>query len=548
VRRWLIGIGVVALAAGAAVSVFAVRNALYAGKALPGVTVHRLALAKPVTVVAAGRRFRVAPAALLRYDAAATRRAALGANRGSFWHHAGSLLSPSGWKREVPAVYRLRRRGLARLFTGLDDLGRSSADAKVTLHGLEPVVTRARYGTRVARNALLASLLAGDRRIVAGYRPSTPSFTTAEAQEAARRARAVLATPVALTFRGRQLGELAPARLARAIAFSPQLGFDEPKLARLLQPYVRQWRRRAVNARFLVRGKLVAVAPSHDGFDVDARTAAGELLEASGSIEIPMHAVPADITTAEANALGIKRQLVSFTTQMGASSSNRIHNVHLMADFIDGTVIKPGQVFSFNQVVGPRTAERGFLEGQEIIGSLVLPSIGGGVCQTATTLFNDAFETGLPVLERHNHNLYLSHYPVGRDATVSWGGPDLKFRNDLEHAILIKSSYTDSTLTFSFYGTPQGRRVVSTTGPKVNWRGPRMSYAVDPSAPYGSVKVVSGSGEMGFDVTVQRTVYAHGKVLRRDHFVSTYIPDSPTTVYGPGRRPPGPYFVLPSRA
>ena len=75
-----------------------------------------------------------------------------------------------------------------------------------------------------------------------------------------------------------------------------------------------------------------------------------------------------------------------------------------------------------------------------------------------------------------------------------------------------------------------------------------MSYAVDPSAPYGSVKVVFGSGELGFDVAVERTVYAGGKVLRTDRFASTYIPDSPTTVYGPGRRPPGPYFVLPSRA
>src|SRR5205085_6226698 len=120
-----------------------------------------------------------------------------------------------------------------------------------------------------------------------------------------------------------------------------------------------------------------------------------------------------DRTTADANALGIREKLVSFTTEMGVSSSNRIHNVHLMADFIDGTVIEPGEVFSFNRVVGPRTSARGFLEGQEIIGSLVLPSIGGGVCQTATTLFNDAFESGLPVLERHNHNLYLSHYPLG---------------------------------------------------------------------------------------------------------------------------------------
>src|SRR5207245_5536465 len=108
--------------------------------------------------------------------------------------------------------------------------------------------------------------------------------------------------------------------------------------------------------------------------------------------------------TGEANTLGIRQKLVSFTTDMGVSSSNRIHNVHLMADFIDGTVIKPGDVFSFNRVVGPRTSERGFLEGQMIIGSLVLPSIGGGVCQTATTLFHDAFELGLPLLARVNPN------------------------------------------------------------------------------------------------------------------------------------------------
>src|SRR5207248_7555444 len=167
-----------------------------------------------------------------------------------------------------------------------------------------------------------------------------------------------------------------------------------------------------------------------------------------------------DLTPAKANALGTREKLVSFTTEMGLSSSNRIHNVHLIADFIDGTLIRPGETFSFNDVVGPRTSQRGFLEGQMIIGSLVLPSIGGGVCQTATTLFNDAFEIGLPIVERTNHNLYLSHYPPGRDATVSSGGPDFKFENDLKHAILIKTSYTDSTLTFTFYGTNEHRRVV----------------------------------------------------------------------------------------
>ena len=181
-----------------------------------------------------------------------------------------------------------------------------------------------------------------------------------------------------------------------------------------------------------------------------------------------------------------------------------------------------------------------------IIGSLVLPAIGGGVCQTATTLFNDAFELGLPVLERHNHSLYLSHYPRGRDATVSWGGPDLKFRNDLKHGLLIKSSYTDSTLTFTFYGTPEGRRITSTTSPATNFRPPTMSYAIDPSAAPGSATVVSGSNAEGFDLTVKRTVHDHaGKVIRHDTFFSRYIPDGPTTVYGPGRTPPGPYVVIP---
>ena len=75
-----------------------------------------------------------------------------------------------------------------------------------------------------------------------------------------------------------------------------------------------------------------------------------------------------------------------------------------------------------------------------IIGSLLLPAIGGGVCQTATTLFNNAFELGLPIVERHNHSFYISHYPMGRDATVSWGGPDFAFKNDLKTGILIKTT------------------------------------------------------------------------------------------------------------
>ena len=228
------------------------------------------------------------------------------------------------------------------------------------------------------------------------------------------------------------------------------------------------WRARAVNARFVVDGKQVRVRPSRPGLAVDGRWAADAIAAAAAApvhrASVRLKQIRADLTTREAEKLGIRRQISTFTTDMGTSSSNRIHNVQLMAQYIDGTVIKPGDTFSFNDRVGPRTVERGFREGQMIIGSLLLPAIGGGVCQTATTLFNNAFELGLPIVERHNHSFYISHYPMGRDATVSWGGPDFVFKNDLKTGILIKTRYTDSTLTFSFYGTDPQRRVVDLDG------------------------------------------------------------------------------------
>ena len=256
-----------------------------------------------------------------------------------------------------------------------------------------------------------------------------------------------------------------------------------------------QWRQRAVNARFIVDGKHVRISPSRPGLAVDGRWVADSVAAAATSsisrASLRAEADPRrphDGRGARSSASG--ERISTFTTDMGPSSSNRIHNVQLMANYIDGTIVRPGESFSFNDSVGPRTAERGFREGQMIIGSLLLPSIGGGVCQTATTLFNNAFELGLPIVERHNHSFYISHYPMGRDATVSWGGPDFAFRNDLKTGILIKTSYTSSTLTFSFYGTDPGRRVVSSTGERTNWRSPQTTYALDPYAPRGSVRTV----------------------------------------------------------
>jgi vancomycin resistance protein YoaR len=430
--------------------------------------------------------------------------------------------------------------------------GSRPVSATVELHGTTVAVTPAKNGRRLDDAVLLRRLSRASSVVDAPFRVLRPKLGNAAAQRAAAEVRALVAQPIAIEYHGARRGALTRGQIARAVHVDAALrvSLDGERLARVVRPRLGSWIRRAHNAQFAVAGSRVRVVPSRPGRDVDpARLVTAVEAAAKGDhvADVELGERQPELTTAKAGALGITQKLVSFTTDMGVSSSNRVHNVHLMADFIDGTVIRPGEVFSFNRVVGPRTAERGFLEGQMIIGSLVLPSIGGGVCQTATTLFNDAFELGLPILARVNHNLYLSHYPLGRDATVSWGGPDFEFKNDLKHGLLIKTSYTDQTLTFTMFGTNEHRRVVAKTSPQTKWTSPSMNYAVDPNAPRGSVKVVQGTGEKGFDVSVDRTVFdAGGKELRHDVFRSHYIPDSPTTVYGPGRTPPGPYIVLPS--
>jgi vancomycin resistance protein YoaR len=552
----------VGLAVLTAVGATVARAIQYEGAAKPGVSVLGIDVGgksraeiqsaleswarRPVTIRAGGRSYHVPRGWLVSVDARATAARAL--STGS----PVALVVPVH-EQVKPVVARAG--GAADVLREIARAERPAVSASVTVHGTTVDVTHGQIGRELDRDALL-ELLGGDATTIdAPFSDVRPPILFPAARSAGSTARVLLDHPVELAYHGARLGSLTPSQLAHSLRIKTRkhryaVAFDPESLARLVRPRVGRWVERAHNAQFVVAGDSVRVAPSRPGRDVDSLRLAATVTAAAHvdrTAQVELGARDPDLTTADANALGIRQKLVSYTTQMGVSSSNRIHNVHLMADFIDGTMIPPGGVFSFNDVVGERTSERGFLEGQEIIGSLVLPSIGGGVCQTATTLFNDAFELGLPILERTNHNLYLAHYPIGRDATVAWGGPDFKFRNDLKHGLLIKTSYTDSTLTFTFYGTSEHRRVVAATGPQTKWTGPSMNYALDPNAPRGSVKVVAGTGEQGFDVTVGRKVYdVHGKLLRTDTFRSHYIPDSPTTVYGPGKKPPGPYIVLPS--
>jgi hypothetical protein len=170
--------------------------------------------------------------------------------------------------------------------------------------------------------------------------------------------------------------------------------------------------------------------------------------------------------------------------------------------------------------------------GQQIENGQLVPAVGGGVCQVVTTMFDSAFYAGLKVTDRRNHDFYISHYPLGMDATVSWGGPEFRFVNTLKHAIMIKTSYTDASLSIQFYGTREGITVTKTTGPEYGFTSPGVRRIPDASVAPGT-EVRTGGGGGGFSVVVYRTVRRNGKVIRKDQFTSHYVPSDVIVKVGP---------------
>jgi vancomycin resistance protein YoaR len=150
---------------------------------------------------------------------------------------------------------------------------------------------------------------------------------------------------------------------------------------------------------------------------------------------------------------GVTQPVASFTTYHAAGES-RVTNIHRIADLLRGTLIEPHGTFSVNRTIGPRTRAKGFVEAGVIEQGSFTTSVGGGISQFATTLFNAAFFGGLDFVEYQSHSIYISRYPYGREATLSYPAPDLELSNPTDHGVLIWPTYTGSSITVTLWSTP----------------------------------------------------------------------------------------------
>jgi len=210
-------------------------------------------------------------------------------------------------------------------------------------------------------------------------------------------------------------------------------------------------------ARFTVEGGRPVILGGEPGQACCALTSVVAVLGAvkaghGGPVRLPLTTVEPESSREELEALNIVEEIASFTTRHACCES-RVTNIHRIADLVRGVVVRPGATFSINDHVGRRTTENGFVEGGVIQNGVFETSVGGGISQFATTLFNAAFFGGLDFVEYQSHSIYISRYPYGREATLSYPKPDLIIENSTPHGVLIWPTYNDTSITVTLYST-----------------------------------------------------------------------------------------------
>ena len=319
----------------------------------------------------------------------------------------------------------------------------------------------------------------------------------------------------------------------------PHGDYKDSALAGTIEKTVPSVERDPQNPKFVfANGKVTEFQPALDGIKID-RDALKTLLtekltelsesdKKTLSLDIPVVKAPPEVETGKVNDFGIKELIGRGTSIYFHSIPGRVHNIALAASRINGTLVKPGETFSFNNTLGDVSAFTGYQQAYIISEGKTILGDGGGVCQVSTTLFRAVLNAGLPVVERQAHAYRVGYYeqdsPPGIDATVFSPSPDFKFTNDTGHYVLIetKADTKNYSLVFELYGTSDGR-VSSISKPVVTnvTAPPPDLYQDDPTLPAGVVKQVDYKA-WGAKVTFNYTVTRGGQEIINKTFVSNY--------------------------
>jgi vancomycin resistance protein YoaR len=493
--------------------------------------------AEPIMVTAFSQRGRVDPAeAGMTVDIDASVEQAGG---GRSWHPARIWDSLTGGD-DLEAVVTVDEDALDEELRGFTrEVDTPAREGRVVFRGDSAVARQPRAGEVVdldaARAAVRDAFLAEESAPV--ELPTTVDEPDVDKQDVSRAmeefANPAVSASVLIELEGERI-ELRPRDYTRALSMVAEDGelvprLHEKRLMRGLRPRMERSALAPRDATVRLVGGRPQVVPAKRGvtFDPDDVTSAFlDVVVADGaerSLTVDGVVDRPDFTTAEARALRITEEVSEFTTYF-PHSDYRNTNLGRAAELINGTVLKPGDVFSLNETVGERTAENGFTKGFIISDGVYKEDFGGGVSQVATTTFNAMFFAGLKDIEHKPHSFYIDRYPVGREATVAWPYVDLKFENDTPYGVLVEawidpsSPSTSGAMHVRMWSTKYWR-IVAGQSERYNFTEPETRRLSGPEC-------VPNEGYGGFDIDVYRTFYRVGsrEVDHRETFSTTYLP------------------------
>ena len=414
-----------------------------------------------------------------------------------------------------------------------------------------------RAGRKIARGAVRHELR---RRVALGFGAGSASAALVLSAEIVRpelapgsldRAQAlaarVLDGPLTLNSGARELvitpTDLGPLLTTTVKAKDLSVGFDGARLSTWLEPQRVRLELAARDAGFEVSNTdEITIVPSATGLRLVAEDVATALLAAAERAdrrgELPLRSEPLPArSTEQAEKLGISKLVGSFTTRHPCCQK-RVENIHRIAGLLDGLVVEPGQTVSVNEVVGPRTLKNGFVLAPGIEDGEMVDTVGGGVSQFATTFFNALFHAGYDIVERQPHTWWFPRYPMAHEATLSWPKPDIIFKNDSAAGLLIKTSFTKTSITVKLYGDTGGRKVSSSVSERRDIVKPPVELLPNRDILPDEEEVKEG-GMIGWSVIASRTVTFADGTKKEEKRKVTYKPKPRRVEVHPCRIPDG---------
>lgn len=232
-------------------------------------------------------------------------------------------------------------------------------------------------------------------------------------------------------------------------------------------------------------------------------------------ITIPLKITTPKVTTNQIGTEAFPNRLGTFTTYFSTADGNRTSNIKLATRKINGVVLMPGETFSYNKVVGKRTAAAGFKSAHAFSGGKVVDEIGGGICQVSSTLYNTVLLANLQIVERRNHHFNTGYVKPGTDATVAWGGVDFKFKNSRNYPIKIVGSVSGGSVKIDIYGLKQENEYDVVIESQILQRTARkVVYQDDANLAKGQQKVIQ-SGYDGIKSKTYKVLKQNGQVVSR---------------------------------